>query len=796
MQGPVWRRRLLVASLIIGTQAAVLGVTYRAVIFHNRTLLTGSALAGTEGVAPAYGYPGPVSRAFNEVDAGPSAWQFVPQIRKAHAEVSNGELPLWDANVMLGAPLAADDIHGLFNPFTWPLLASPTTGMWDIWLLSRLLLAGVLCSFLAWYLGLRPVPATVAGLIYMMSGDFQLRTTVIQTSDMAVLPLLLLAIEFCLRRPSRRSTGLLALAVAATILCGMPEETFLCLTMGALYFLVRLVVEWISNRRPPNPQVIYAALGGGLVGILWGLPQLLPFVEYVTVGWTTHAPGTHSALQIEDPGQLLRLVGPRWITGSPHYKAGFSPFDNWFGVGAIFLAVLGAFTRAFPRGVRGLLVLTAILVEAKVVGFPGWFDQFVGNLPVISQITVSAYSGVFVSLSVALLAGAGLQRIHVGGVKPRHAMAIGLLFTGVVAIAAPTFLARQPVNRREVALTAAVLIVVVVAAAISGRTARPRRVLGVATAATAVTAELILMATPAVSLAIRYDPLSPTPSTTYLQRVMPSGSGRSYSATLILYPSTNQAFNLDDVRNVDAIYIERSYRYLKLFVDPGLTDRLDGLPPNAADYIHNPFMNALNVQYILVAPPPSSAAALPPDQFALATVASDGVGIYRNREAAPRAQVMFDVATATSEQNAASLMQRPGFDPTRAAVVETSRLLPASNHPPIPAHIDSYDDSEVVITTSTPQPGTLVLADAYYPGWQAEVDGKTASIDPVDIALRGVAVPSGTHTVTMRFRPQSVEAGFLGVPAGLIAFAIGGWAIPAVHRARGRSRSSFPRSRQ
>jgi hypothetical protein len=788
MQGPVWRRRLIIATVMFAAQAAALGVTYRAVVFHDRTLLTGSVVAGTEANMPPYGYPGPAPQGFNEIDAGASAWQFVPQIRKAHAELASGELPLWSANVMLGAPLAAAVQHGLFNPFTWLLVASPTTGMWDMWLLSRLLMAGLLCSVLAWYLGLRPFSATISGMVYMMSGVFEVRTTTIQTGVMAVLPLLVLAVEYCVRRPSRRSSALLAVAVAATILFGMPEETFLCLLFGAVYFVVRYASEWFHHRRPPGVRVLWAGLGGAMVGLLLGLPLILPLAEYLGLGATTHGAGAVNAIQAEDPQQLLRLVGPHWIGGGPIYQVGFAPFDNWFGVGAILLAFLGVFTRALPRGMRTLLILTAVLVEAKTVGFPGWFNQAVSNLPIISRISVWAYIGVFVSFAVALLAGAGLQRIHDGAVSTRQGVTIGVVLGAAIALAAPAFLTgRAVVVWSEVALTGVILIAVVLGARLAARTEPRPRSVGLLMAAGAVTAELILLATPAVPLPIRYDPLSPTPTTAYLQRVMPSGSGRSYSATQILYPSTSQAYNLDDIRNLDAIYIERTYRYLKLFVDPTLTDRFDGLAPNAANYIHNPFLNALNVEYVLVAPPLSNASQLPADQFTLATVARDGVAIYHNRDATPRAQVIFDVTGATSEQGAATIMSRPGFDPSTSAVVETNRSLPTTRGlAPVPAHIEKYTDSQVVIITTTTRPGTLVLADAYYPGWHAEIDGKSTTIDPVDVALRGVQVPAGTHTVTMQYQPQSVEAGALGVPAGIIVFGVGGWVVPAMRRGRRR----------
>jgi len=745
---------------------------------------------GTEGASPPYGYPGPAPNGFNEVDPGASAWGFVPQIRKAHLELTHGELPLWNANVMLGAPLAADAVHGLFNPLTWPLVADPKPGVWDVWLLSRLLLAGLLCTSLALYLGLRGVAATVAGLIYMMSGVFQLRTSTIQTGVMALLPLLILAIELCVRRPSRWSSGLLAIAVALTILFGMPEESFVCLTMAAVYFTVRLAATWRHSHRYIRARVAFAGVGGSIIGLLISLPLLLPFIEYVRASVNGHGPSSHPALQVEDGRQILSLVGPHWnMVGPRGFVGSVAPMDNWFGVGALYLVALGVFSTALPRGVRTLLVVTAVAVEAKVVGFPGWYNTFIGNAPVVGRIALWAYSGVLVSLAIALLAGAGLHRLELRAVRPRTAIAAGLVLAAVIASAAPAFLAGTTIRWNQILITGVILAVVLAGTLIAlGRTAWGGKA-GLLLAAGAVAAELILLATPEVPLPVRYDSLSPTPATAYLQRVMPSGSGRSYSATGILYPTTNQAFNLDDVRNLDPIYIERSYRYLKLFVVPGLTDRFDGVGPNAASITHNRFLDVLNVEYILVAPSAQPTPTdLPADQYTPVTALADGVRIYRNRDSSPRAQLVFDAATADSAENAVAIMKRPGFDPTRTAVVETSHSLPTGDHPPIPAHIDSYDDSRVVMTTSATEPGVLVLADAYYPGWEADLDGKPTTIYPVDLALRGVLVPPGTHTVTMRYQPGSLEAGAFGLPAGLVGFGLGGWAVPATLRAVQRRR--------
>jgi hypothetical protein len=77
----------------------------------------------------------------------------------------------------------------------------------------------------------------------------------------------------------------------------------------------------------------------------------------------------------------------------------------------------------------------------------------------------------------------------------------------------------------------------------------------------------------------------------------------------------------------------------------------------------------------------------------------------------------------------------------------------------------------VTARVSAPGAGTLVLADAYYPGWQAAVDGAAQAIVPVDGLFRGVRVPPGEHDVAFTYRPGSLRAGLALSAAGLLATA-------------------------
>ena len=75
--------------------------------------------------------------------------------------------------------------------------------------------------------------------------------------------------------------------------------------------------------------------------------------------------------------------------------------------------------------------------------------------------------------------------------------------------------------------------------------------------------------------------------------------------------------------------------------------------------------------------------------------------------------------------------------------------------------VTRYLPEDVELRVRTEQPGLLVLADTWYPGWIATVDGVPAPILRANYLFRGVPVPAGEHVVTMRFQPASLRTGLL-----------------------------------
>ena len=88
----------------------------------------------------------------------------------------------------------------------------------------------------------------------------------------------------------------------------------------------------------------------------------------------------------------------------------------------------------------------------------------------------------------------------------------------------------------------------------------------------------------------------------------------------------------------------------------------------------------------------------------------------------------------------------------------------------------------LVIDIEAPSAGKLVLADTWYPGWQATVDDKETAIERAHGVFRGVAVPEGRHRIVFRYDPVSFRLGLAGTLCGLVL-----WCALAVFGFRQRS---------
>ncbi len=158
----------------------------------------------------------------------------------------------------------------------------------------------------------------------------------------------------------------------------------------------------------------------------------------------------------------------------------------------------------------------------------------------------------------------------------------------------------------------------------------------------------------------------------------------------------------------------------------------------------------LNVRYLIT----DDKAVAPSPTFSKVFQTDDGLVIWENSAALPRAWLVYSAESVTVD-DALAKVTASGFDPSTSLYL-SGQLAPAEPGGKGDAEIQQYTNDRVTVHVSTNQPAYLVLADTAYPGWTATIDGSGTNIATADGIFRAIAVPAGAHDVVFRFEPSIV----------------------------------------
>jgi hypothetical protein len=162
---------------------------------------------------------------------------------------------------------------------------------------------------------------------------------------------------------------------------------------------------------------------------------------------------------------------------------------------------------------------------------------------------------------------------------------------------------------------------------------------------------------------------------------------------------------------------------------------------------------------------------------------SGDVKIYENLDVLPRAFLVNGWQWQPDLTSSAAAIADPAFNFRQTAVlVGPGEAAANSDHESGTATITHYTPERVEITTESTADTLLLLTDAWYPGWQATVDGQPAPIYQANVLFRAVFVPAGTHEIIFTFVPTYLRLGVWLSAAGLVM-----WLILITFFWRGRS---------
>jgi hypothetical protein len=716
-----------------------------------------------------------------------------PTYRFAAASLKSGTVPLWNPHLYGGAPFLADMQAGLFYPLNLLLFWVVPEFAYET--LQWMVVLHVFLAGLFMYLCLRylepgrqiRVHAALAGAIaYMFSDLFIVHFGNLNLVAVAAwLPLIFLLLW---RAQRARSLGLAVAAGAAFGISTLEGHLQITLYIG-LALVVATVVEAATARRSGRGWAwsLLALVVTTVVALGLSALVLLPTFEYARLSPRAGLSYQEAARYSLEPGLLGEMLVPALFSSrepSLYWGVWDRVAVGYLGIFPLILAMLAVLMR---RG-RRIVLYVSLAVAAFLLALGGasiahgWAYRL---LPGFAQIRAPARAIFVVDFGLAALAALALDQL-LGPLAPMPRSVFRRVWPGLVWFGAAASLigvawaylaiyqaqGGDPVLfwRVSAAGSGVMFALLMLAASLAWLGARRAGRLRRGTLAW-------------LAVGLIFLDLASVGAYTDMATEVPTG-GFDHPQILAFLENQPGLFRIDSQTDVWGVW-QPSLALLAELDDVGGIDN----PLVVADvdrYMEGTggrstkLYDLLGVRYVLG----TKQVTLDWEKFSLAFDADPEVNLYRNETVLPRAFVVHQAVVATDHEDAWGQIHQPGFDPATTVVLEGGEAMALDGGFQDNVEVVRYGINSLEIEVETGTAGYLFLSDPFYPGWQAEVDGEPAQLLRADYAFRAVAVPAGSHRVTMEFRSGSWYAG-LGISAFTVAVLIllGVWVV--LRRRRG-----------
>ena len=688
---------------------------------------------------------------YQPADGGDLVSFLFPTYRFAAGELSAGRLPLWNPALYAGAPFLGDIQSGFFYlPHTLLFLLWPQFPYRALQWSTVLHLYWAALGAYVLIRSLRPErplsrPAAIFGAVAFALSDPLLvhLGNLNLIAVLAWLPWVLAAFHRAVLRRSWRWVALTGLALAVAGYAGHAQSTLylglalLCYTAGSLSLATPDAGPW-RRRLLPAGQLAVAGLVAGLLLA----PILLPALEM-------SAQSVRSDFSYQDavdyslaPAQaVIGLVTPGFFGRGPalHWSLWQRVETPFAGVATLLLAIGGLLLagNAERRLLRPWLLMAAVglLTGLGVYAIVhGWLTL---AIPLFDQFRAPARALVLWTLPLAVLAAVGVDTLqhHTSANEPLLHRLLGrgalLVSAVVIPLVYGLLLLTQNDETAFLRTSLAALALLIAAGAWVGTWAVVAGFragwLGPRGAGVLLIAVLFLD----LSAAGAYTDISPTDPT----------GGFQHPEMIAFLQADPELYRIDSRTEIQALWQPNTAALAGLqdvggVANPLALRRWQVFWESTGGRATRRY-DLLNVKYVLVA----EGTPLPDGKFAPVAGPFNGLLLYRNRDALPRAWL------------------------APAGVDLTNYEAPATVSA---ATVTSYHAGALDLTVASNEAATVLISEIWDSGWQAQIDGAPAPLTMVNGALMAVTVAAGSHTIQLRYWPPLFTPGLIAAAVGLL----------------------------
>jgi hypothetical protein len=163
-------------------------------------------------------------------------------------------------------------------------------------------------------------------------------------------------------------------------------------------------------------------------------------------------------------------------------------------------------------------------------------------------------------------------------------------------------------------------------------------------------------------------------------------------------------------------------------------------------------------------------------------VGASGLKVYRDEGAFPRVRTVHAVRTLPREADLAPAVADPASDLRNTVLLTGPAPLLQTCEGVDSLAIRGFTPNQTTLDVRMACTGMVIVSDAWFPGWKAEVDGQSAEVFRAYGMIRGVVVGKGSHRVQLTYRPVTLYAGAGLALLGLLICAGLQLAAPKVSR--------------